>query len=685
MSTTITGNIKDLSGGAVTSNTYLRFILRGLNGNIPRVNGTALVAQNPGFGLTGYWFDLVPNASGQISGTLYSTRDAAGTGNGEIEAGGSLTAVWYGMVLFTGGNPSAEIPVHAKNGVTLDISNVTPITTTPVSTAPTGDTTYARLDGGNQPFTGAVSAANQVNGTLAMKPASTAGVLYVTASGSDSNDGLSWGSAKATISAALTALPSTGGTIYFAGTIAQNTALTLKSNVNIIGIGNGQADSVTPPAMITTTLGSGDLFYLNGFNDCLLANFAIKNTGSAGANAAIRLTAAQRNVIQNIYISGPFLVGVQLDSSASAAASCIWNQFSNIHTTGLTTNGIGLLLDSKDASAKVINSNFFYNFQATGGTSGCGIKLTNSGVHNQVINENVFWASEASASGGTALLVDQGSTRGCVFIDLNAEGSTTGLNKAISNTLTFVGGNFSSNSGSNVTDAQSAFTVFIGTNVGGTVQAFSVTPVGDMQIDGIGINASPSSNAINGATGWKLKASGTDVLTVNSGSAAFSQPLTGANMVSASAGNSVTLLNVQNNQGAITGNGADQTIFSWAIPANIVASGKAVRIRFWFSHSTGTAGVNYKFKIGSTTISNYGSPSATGTHQGGIILHNQGSGLCTKIDDAFISGTPALQTAPGYGAGNTGDFSAGFTVSVTFNVANTDAVTPQYWVAELIA
>lgn len=149
MSTTITGNIKDLSGGAVTSNTYLRFILRGLNGNIPRVNGTALVAQNPGFGLTGYWFDLVPNASGQISGTLYSTRDAAGTGNGEIEAGGSLTAVWYGMVLFTGGNPSAEIPVHAKNGTTLDISSVSPITATPVATAPTGDTTYLRLDGSN--------------------------------------------------------------------------------------------------------------------------------------------------------------------------------------------------------------------------------------------------------------------------------------------------------------------------------------------------------------------------------------------------------------------------------------------------------------------------------------------------------------------------------------------------------
>lgn len=148
--------------------------------------------------------------------------------------------------------------------------------------------------------------------------------------------------------------------------------------------------------------------------------------------------------------------------------------------------------------------------------------------------------------------------------------------------------------------------------------------------------------------------------------------------------NSVTLLNVQNNLADVTGTGADATVFSYAIPANIIPTGKAIRVRFWVGHNTGAAGVNYKFKFGSTTITNYGSPSAAGTQQGGIIIYNQGSGLATKVDEPFITGTPTLQSPPGYGAGNTGDFSAGFTISLTMNVANTDKVTPQFWIVESI-
>src|SRR5689334_15403051 len=108
MSTTITGNVKDLSTAAVTSNCYLRFVLRGIEGGVPRVNGSALVANGPqGEGLK-FVFDFTPDASGTFSGTLYSTRDAAGTGNGDIEVGGSLTAVWYGMRLYVNGVSGAE-------------------------------------------------------------------------------------------------------------------------------------------------------------------------------------------------------------------------------------------------------------------------------------------------------------------------------------------------------------------------------------------------------------------------------------------------------------------------------------------------------------------------------------------------------------------------------------------------
>src|SRR5205807_2447559 len=48
-------------------------------------------------------------------------------------------------------------------------------------------------------------------------PAVSDAIVYVSPNGSDSNDGRSWGSAKATILAAYEGLPASGGTIYIAG------------------------------------------------------------------------------------------------------------------------------------------------------------------------------------------------------------------------------------------------------------------------------------------------------------------------------------------------------------------------------------------------------------------------------------------------------------------------------------
>jgi hypothetical protein len=46
--------------------------------------------------------------------------------------------------MFYAGKGGPETPIVARNGDTFDISNITPITTNPVVTAPTGDTTYER-------------------------------------------------------------------------------------------------------------------------------------------------------------------------------------------------------------------------------------------------------------------------------------------------------------------------------------------------------------------------------------------------------------------------------------------------------------------------------------------------------------------------------------------------------------
>lgn len=150
MPTTVVGKILNLDSTNPGTSSFVRFWLRGLRGNEPRITGTGAIA--PQTAGSNFYVDVPANSSGTVSGTIYSTRDAAGTGNGEIEAGGSYTAVWYGMVIYNAGIPGPEVPVHAKIGASLDISSVTPNTMQPVITAPTGDTTYARLDGGNLPF-----------------------------------------------------------------------------------------------------------------------------------------------------------------------------------------------------------------------------------------------------------------------------------------------------------------------------------------------------------------------------------------------------------------------------------------------------------------------------------------------------------------------------------------------------
>ena len=348
----------------------------------------------------------------------------------------------------------------------------------------------------------AQSATQSINGPLNMNgfkltDSNINGFLYV--------DGTTF----TTIQQAITAACAVGGgTVYIpSGTYPQNSPFVLCSNLKLVGSGSGQADLSPCATTITTTLTSGDLLPFNTVNDSYLSDICIKNVGTAGANAAISFMSAQRNVAERFYITGPFAVGVLFKSSSSATASTIWNTVRDYHCSNLATNGIGTEFNSSDATSKVINSNTVWNDHCTGGASGKGLWMTNTN-QAQVINENVINCSECSATGGTGAQIDQGATRGVVFIDINAEGSTTCFNKAIANTVTFVGGNLSS-CGPNVIDAQPAFTHFLGTNVGGVVQEWGVTPAGDQYVDGIGINAIPIANGINSPASWVLATSGT--------------------------------------------------------------------------------------------------------------------------------------------------------------------------------
>jgi hypothetical protein len=158
-----------------TSGVFVRFYLRGCSAGAPTVNGTAAFPSTGG--VNQFYVDFAPNASGVISGTLYSTRDAAGTGNGEISCNGSQTNTWYGVVIYYNSRPTNEVPVHAKNTATLDITQLSPITTTPVVTAPTGDT-YVLQTGRLK-----LRIHGNVTGTADISSKTIAGTFYATRNG----------------------------------------------------------------------------------------------------------------------------------------------------------------------------------------------------------------------------------------------------------------------------------------------------------------------------------------------------------------------------------------------------------------------------------------------------------------------------------------------------------------------
>lgn len=157
---TVTGTLQEITSSAST-NSFVRFWLRGTGGNQPFVSGTALLAPDGG---NTWYADLAPNGSGAVSGTLYSTSD--------VTVGGVTGAIWYGMQVYQNGYPGPESPVSAAGNI--NINNPDILSVLPVVSAPTGDSTYLRLNGANSPVTGAVTFSVGIN-TTGITDSSSAG------------------------------------------------------------------------------------------------------------------------------------------------------------------------------------------------------------------------------------------------------------------------------------------------------------------------------------------------------------------------------------------------------------------------------------------------------------------------------------------------------------------------------
>lgn len=148
-------------------------------------------------------------------------------------------------------------------------------------------------------------------------------------------------------------------------------------------------------------------------------------------------------------------------------------------------------------------------------------------------------------------------------------------------------------------------------------------------------------------------------------------------LLGAGVSNSVTLITACkfDNAAAIVGTGADVSIFTCTFPANVLPAGKCFHTRGSWQHTTGAAGVTYKFTFGSQTQS-AAAEAGTGVVTWDIDVCNK-NGVTNAQTITGIAGFDGI--TPIFGnifLAGTNDTTTGITLKFTFSVAATDQVTP---------
>jgi hypothetical protein len=174
------------------------------------------------------------------------------------------------------------------------------------------------------------------------------------------------------------------------------------------------------------------------------------------------------------------------------------------------------------------------------------------------------------------------------------------------------------------------------------------------------------------------------VLSTNASSGTYTLDLFPAEMQAASGGGgSYSVLNNQIAATAITGTGAEATVYTYSMPSGTMGTNGLIRVTYCWSH-TGSTGVVYKFYFGATSYN----PVATSSSSSNVacittLVQNQASTTSQNIVQQVGVGTggviiPASVTAA---TENTNSGSP-IVIKFTFNVAATDSVTPKMWMIE---
>lgn len=196
--------------------------------------------------------------------------------------------------------------------------------------------------------------------------------------------------------------------------------------------------------------------------------------------------------------------------------------------------------------------------------------------------------------------------------------------------------------------------VFVGG--GGLIEAGSHAATGSLQL--------LSTSSI----GWRNNA--------NSGDITLSK--TTGDLPLFSSGGPSLLLNAQANAAAIVGTGAPATVYTYTLPASTVATLKGIRVTIGVNHSTGTASVTYALSLNGIAVESTGSASTGAAVAQYELLSTAATTGTWSRASTFFGTSPNTGTLAGLA------WTSSQVLTLTFNVAATDQVTPIQWLVELI-
>jgi parallel beta-helix repeat protein len=246
----------------------------------------------------------------------------------------------------------------------------------------------------------------------AAKGTSADAVIYLSsdAYASDTGDGLSWGSAKATLAGAISALGGSPGMITAgAGTFAFTT-INWAQGISI----TGQGEDVTK---FHSTITSGSAFANPSPGTLItfghLEGFELYGADSGNATIGLDLNSRSAATVKDVLVTD-FGTGVSLTSTTDGG--CVYNRFQNVDSIG---NGTGWQIGGEGS-----NSNTLMGCRGSGGTTGVAIADSNQnqflGCQFESNTTGVAMTSTGGSGGNsTGNVID-----GCRF-EANATGWTT--------------------------------------------------------------------------------------------------------------------------------------------------------------------------------------------------------------------------------------------------------------------